>query len=360
MVLRRPYAFLIKHFKLIHIILFILFAYITFKANNIVTFYKDYILYNGSVGIEMTNYINPFIYIAIFLIIIMSITIYYLMKYKKKPKLFYIITIVVSLLSLLLFINLTNNIRVLETTVLPAKEIRLLRDISRVNYWMLLIITIPVLIRGLGFDIKKFNFNKDLQDLKLEAEDNEEVEVTTNISSDKILNTGRKQVRELKYYYTEYKLFINIILGIIAIILILAFPFNKFVIHGTIGEKQTLVTDNFSLKVEESYISTRNRISRDNSYVIAKIKIKGKKNKYILRLDELVLKGKHNDYIPSLKYYNYFTDIGKGYNKQYLSLDNYTEYLLIYNIKNEDKNSKLIIHDIAVDKKIKLNPQELD
>ena len=333
---------------------------ITFKANNIVTFFKDYILYNGSVGIEMTNSLTPFIYIAIFLIIIMSITIYYLMKYKKKPKLFYIITIVVSLLSLLLFINLTNNIRVLETTVLPAKEIRLLRDISRVNYWMLLIITIPVLIRGLGFDIKKFNFNKDLQDLKLEAEDNEEVEVTTNISSDKILNTGRKQVRELKYYYTEYKLFINIILGIIAIILILAFPFNKFVIHGTIGEKQTLVTDNFNLKVEESYISTRNRISRDNSYVIAKIKIKGKKNKYILRLDELVLKGKHNDYIPSLKYYNYFTDIGKGYNKQYLSLDNYTEYLLIYNIKNEDKNSKLIIHDIAVDKKIKLNPQELD
>ena len=84
MVLRRPYAFLIKHFKLIHIILFILFAYITFKANNIVTFFKDYILYNGSVGIEMTNYINTFIYIAIFLILIMSITIYYLMKYKKK------------------------------------------------------------------------------------------------------------------------------------------------------------------------------------------------------------------------------------------------------------------------------------
>ena len=51
MVLRRPYAFLIKYFKLIHIILFILFAYITFKANNIVTFFKDYILYNGSVGI---------------------------------------------------------------------------------------------------------------------------------------------------------------------------------------------------------------------------------------------------------------------------------------------------------------------
>ena len=35
MVFRRPYAFLIKYFRLIHIILFILFTYITFKANSI-------------------------------------------------------------------------------------------------------------------------------------------------------------------------------------------------------------------------------------------------------------------------------------------------------------------------------------
>lgn len=360
MILRRPYAFLIKHFRLIHIILFILFTYITFKASNIVNFYKEYILYNGSVTIEMTNYVNPLIYISIILVIIISITIYYLMKYKKKPKLFYIIIVVASLLSLLLFINLTNNIRVLETTVLPAKEIRLLRDISRINYWMLLIVDIPIIIRGLGFDIKKFNFNKDMQELKLEEADNEEVEVNTNISSDKILNTGRKQIRELKYYYTEYKLFINIILGIIALILIIIFPFNKLVIHGTVGEKQTISTDKFNLSVTSSYITTRNRISRDNSYLIAKVKIKGKEKKYTLRLDELVLEGKNNNYIPSLKYYNYFTDIGKGYNKEYLSLDEYTEYILIYNIKNEDKNKKLIIHDIAVDKKIKLNPKTLD
>ena len=45
MVFRRPYAFLIKYFRLIHIILFILFAYITFKANSILTFFKDYINY---------------------------------------------------------------------------------------------------------------------------------------------------------------------------------------------------------------------------------------------------------------------------------------------------------------------------
>ena len=51
MVFRRPYAFLIKYFRLIHIILFILFAYITFKANSILTFFKDYINYKGSMEI---------------------------------------------------------------------------------------------------------------------------------------------------------------------------------------------------------------------------------------------------------------------------------------------------------------------
>ena len=64
MVFRRPYAFLIKHFRLIHIILFILFAYITFKANNILTFFKDYINYKGSMEIISSVYINVLIDIS--------------------------------------------------------------------------------------------------------------------------------------------------------------------------------------------------------------------------------------------------------------------------------------------------------
>ena len=52
MVFRRPYAFLIKYFRLIHIILFILFAYITFKANS-----TSGVQYN-TVEIGLINSIN--------------------------------------------------------------------------------------------------------------------------------------------------------------------------------------------------------------------------------------------------------------------------------------------------------------
>ena len=63
MILRRPYAFLIKHFRLIHLILFILFAYITLKANNILSFFKEYINVNGNIEVIASNYINSLIFL---------------------------------------------------------------------------------------------------------------------------------------------------------------------------------------------------------------------------------------------------------------------------------------------------------
>ena len=360
MILRRPYAFLIKHFRLIHLILFILFAYITLKANNILSFFKEYININGNIEVIASNYINSLIFISIILIIALSVTIYFLMRYKNKPRTLYIISILISILSVIAFIYLYSNIKVLETTAMSGKEIRLLRDIGRFNFWGLFIISIPILVRGLGFDIKKFNFTKDIADLKLEEKDREEVEVNVDLSANNIQRTGRKISRELKYYYIENKLFINIILGIVAIILIIMFPFNKFVINRNLNEKETLNTSYFNLQVQDSYISERKRISKNNSYVILKINIKGKTSKYSLKLDEFVLKGNNNEYIPSLKYYNYFTDLGVGYNKEVLDTNEYKEYLLIYNIKNEDKDSNFTLIYLGNNRKIKLNPELLN
>ena len=137
MILRRPYAFLIKHFRLIHLLLFVLFSYITYKANNVLTFFKEYITYNGNMEIVASDYISYSIFVSVMLIITISIIIFFLMKYKKKPKLFYIITVIVSFVATILIVYLYNNIRVLETSIMDAKNIRLLRDISRFNFYLL-------------------------------------------------------------------------------------------------------------------------------------------------------------------------------------------------------------------------------
>jgi len=294
------------------------------------------------------------------LIVILSVVIFLLMRYKNKPRLFYIITILLSIISFIVFLYLYSNIKELELTEMNGKTLRLLRDISRFNYWGLFLTSIPILIRGLGFDIKKFNFNKDLEELQISSEDSEEVEVNVDLSGENIKRSGRKLKRELKYYYLENKLFINIILGIVILILILVFPFNKYVVNRTLNEREILTTKKFNISVNDSYISNKNRTSINSSYLILKIDVKGKINKYSLNLDEFVIEGKHNKYIPSLKYYHYFSELGVGYKNNKLDTENYKEYLLIYNIKNEDKNSKLELNYLGNDRKIKLNPEILD
>ena len=42
MILRKPYAFLIKHFKLIHLIISALIAFLIARTNKILVFFKDY------------------------------------------------------------------------------------------------------------------------------------------------------------------------------------------------------------------------------------------------------------------------------------------------------------------------------
>lgn len=360
MILRRPYAFLIKYFRVIHLVLFVLFGYMAYKANNILSFFKDYISYKGNINFVSNEYISIFIFVAVILIAVICVFIYYLMRYKNKPRLFYIVLICVSVICSILFIYLYNNIRVLETTVVSGRDVRLYRDISRINFWILLITSIPVLIRGLGFDIKKFNFNKDLNELKLEDKDNEEVEVNVDLSSDGVKRTGRKLFRELKYYYGENKLFIDIILCVIGVILIIVGPLNFIVFHRNLVQGETLGTSNFNIRVNESYISDRNRISKNNSYVILKVELKGKVSKYKLDLDKFVLEGKNNDYVPSLKYYYYFDDLGVGYRNNILDTKEYKEYLLIYNIDNEDKDYRFKLNYVSNGRKIKLSPKVID
>lgn len=360
MILRRPYAFLIKHFRLIHLILFAIFVFITYNANTILSFFKDYITNNGNIEIISSNYINSFIYIAPIIIIGLSILIFYLMKYKDKPRLFYIILIIISILCTGIYTYLYLSIKSLETTIVGARVIRLYRDISRVNFYVLFITCIPLLIRGLGFDIKKFNFTKDLKELNLNEEDSAEVEVSIDMSSNGLKRTGRKTIRELKYYYAENKFIINIILSIIIIILILIFPFNKYVINRDLKEGEILGTNYFNIKVNNSYITSRKRITKNNSYVILKVSVIGKINKYSLDLDDFVLESNNNTYIPSQKFYLYFTDIGIGYKNAVLDTDKYKDYIFIYNINNTDKDSDFYLRYIVNDKKIKLSLEEID
>lgn len=359
MILRRPYAFLIKYFRIIHLIMFAFMAYLASCASKISSFFQEYISKSGIINVSSSEYMNIFIILSIFIVIAISLTIFFLMKYKNKPRTFYIIIIAISFISLLFFFFLTGNIRTLETSVFDSKRLNFLRDISFFHYLLLLVSSLPILIRGLGFNIKKFDFKRDIDELNLEAKDNEEVEVTFDLESTGVKRTGRKILRELKYYYIENKLFINIILSIVAVFLFIAFPFNIFVLQRPISEGSTLNTPNVSLRINESYVSSRSSIDSNHRYIILKVSVKTSIDKYKLDLNNLVLEGKKKNYFPTQKYYLYFKDLGVGYREKFLTKDTYNDYIIMYNIATSDQKKTYKIKTQLSDKSLSITPKEI-
>lgn len=155
----------------------------------------------------------------------------------------------------------------------------------------------------------------------------------------------------------ENKFFINIILGTLILILVMVFPFNKYVVNRNLKEGEVLGTSAFNIKVTDSYLTDRKRISKDNSYVILKVSVIGKVNKYSLDLDHFILEGKNNKYVPSQKFYLYFNDIGIGYRNNILDTTSYKDYILVFNINNIDKDSNFIFRYVDNDRGIKISPE---
>ena len=114
MILRKPYAFLIKNFKKIHLILTFLLVYLAIKIYGIVKFFSEYASsgYYNVVSNIAGSHINIFMYIAVILILAAGIFIYMLMYNKKKKVIsflfrnFYLLVIDLALNKLFHFLSL--------------------------------------------------------------------------------------------------------------------------------------------------------------------------------------------------------------------------------------------------------------
>ena len=359
MVFRKPYGFLIKHFKLIHLVLTGLLIYLTSYVSGILTYYNKFMV--GTVGkFDAINYMNSYYLIAVILSIIICMVVYALLRYKKKPRTLYLVLIAFVIL-IAGFINMVQGgLEVIYFGVLDTKTLRLYRDLLRILIVFQYISVAVVLVRGLGFDIKKFDFVADLHELDLDVSDDEEVELTignTNILQRKV----NRRVREFKYYYFENKPFILVIVISLLVIGLGSWIINKEVVNKVYEEGEQFSTDNFTFKVLDSYITTRGYdnevILKDNSsYVIVKTMVSSN-NKSVINMANMLLNVNYNSYSSNSYSGNRFMDLGTPYRKQKVN-GAYT-YLFIYKVSNNDINKKMHLV-YADDKKVKLSPVMLD
>ena len=108
MILKKPYGFLIKRFRIIHIILTALTIFIAVSSRNILAFFRRFISNGYSVTVidnMASEYIGWPIYITIILVVASLIAIYVLLRTKKKPNKIYLAAIIYYIILLYLMLQ---------------------------------------------------------------------------------------------------------------------------------------------------------------------------------------------------------------------------------------------------------------
>ena len=157
MILRKPYAFLIKHFKLIHLVITGILFYLVLKYRDVYVFLRKCVTDNAY-KYNALEYIDYTIYIFILIAILLLGGIYFLLKYKDKPRRQYIFSIGVYIIIGIVMLATYGYLRDIVNNLIEQKTIRFYRDITFISILFQYYIIVVMLIRGLGFDIKKFNF----------------------------------------------------------------------------------------------------------------------------------------------------------------------------------------------------------
>ena len=353
MVLRRPYAFLIKHFRLIHLIITAILAYLVIRLRSIYKF-LNLVISVSTNRYGAPEYVSYGLVIIIFIVLVLFMAIYWLLKYKDKPRKLYMFAIggyiIISIFLLILFSFISG----FTYNVVDAKTIRFYRDILFIMMIFQYIFIILMAVRGFGFDIKKFDFNRDAQELNATESDSEEIEINTQIDTTNLVRGIEKGKRELGYYIKEYKIYVIIVLTVIVIILGIKgynFVTNKLKVY----HEGDYVGDRNIVKIDAGYYSVKD----NENYVIVKFDTYKYGKRGVLNINNLVLHVGRNTYLPDKKVCSTFYKMGTCYKTQYITNDE-KSYIVVYQVDKLNIKKIYFTYADSYDKtyKIKVKMQE--
>lgn len=359
MILRKPYAFLIKYFKIIHLILTIFSIYLVFKSNSILNYYIDFI--SGSVGkLDAINYVNSlYIYIIILALIICGIVIT-LMRYKKKSYVFYIILILYYFVVAYLLNYSLGGLYDIYVSSMDTKTLLLHRDVLRIATVIQYIFVGMTLVRGLGFDIKKFNFAADLQELNIDVSDDEEVELTVG-SFNGLSRKLNRNIREFKYAYFENRYFFNVIFIVIIVGILGFYLIDNMVLNRVYKVNDVFNFDDFEFRIIDSYITNTGydgrKISDDSNYVVVKMDVSNEGVEKKINTANLILEIGDDSYSNKVISSSKFSDLGTLYRGQ--KIRGTKTHLFVYNVPLDVEFEDVILV-YGNEKRVKLNPIYLD
>ena len=344
MILRKPYALLIKYFKAIHIVMFVFFGLLVFALRKIYMFFSLYIKESHFTYIENMEhiYVPWYLFFIVIILLGFAIGILLLMRKKEKPVLFYRIMIIFCALLLIGFIYFFFFFKSLDNTIYEPLRIVANRDISLFAYIINFFFVAFTFIRGFGFDIKKFSFDKDKKELHLEESDSEEYELNVNIEKDDVKSFFNRQKRELLYYAKQNKTFLTIVSVIIVVSLGLYFYYDIFVVNKVYKEKDDVNIGRLVYRVNNSEVREYDKYGRELStkddYLIINLTIVNNEATGYLDQEALRVHIDEEYYYPEKSSCDLFSDLGTCYKNQELKVGSENNYIVVYKIKKEYKD----------------------
>lgn len=363
MVFRKPYAFLIKNFKKIHIVLLMLSLFVAFKTLDVYRFITDFMRFNSYDFYRdpITSHITFWVRLSIVLLAIGSASILLLLHHKNKPWKLYLIP-VIQYLAMFFVLGMITSFFSSYSSKVETTDLRLSKDLLMMLLGSQLVSIGIYIIRVIGLDIRKFNFNLDEEFLSLSEDDREEFEININIDKNSFKRAFRRTIRNIQYFYKEHKKICQSIL--IIILLYTGFQTYKlfFVTHKTYSEGNDYGVNGYTIQVHNSYFTdkdyTGNVISTDSNFVIVDLTVTNHEATRKLKVDNFHLKNGVDDYITTNKIYaKEFQDFGKVYeNSKELRRDESFRFIIVYKVSKElnKKNFNLYYQEYDYLRKIKL------
>lgn len=343
MIIQKPYTVLVKNFKLIHWVLFFLIVFLITKSLSIYSFFTSYVENKFYVVSETlaSQYVGIAMFIIALLLAISSLLIYLILKFQHKNSKIYLLSFLFYAGLFMYFISMRSVFKNLEISeFLNIESVKAYKDFSLIIIIPQLIFLFVTLGRGLGFNLKQFDFKKDIEDLNIEVSEEDEVELTLGFDTYKIARFFRKFLRLTKYFFVENKVFVILLCiifaGVIGVISLKNVDFDKT--FKTSVDK--MLIDGIRYSTGDSFYTQRDiygkNIEVGKYYLLVEVNMHNitVDNKELTReMFRLVVNG--NLIFPELSMNDKFMDLGKIFTTTKLNSGVEETYYVVFEVPED-------------------------
>ena len=341
MIIRKPYAFLIRHFRKIHIFMLALGIFAYYKNVKLLSFINEFITYNSYIPeVEpVTLHISMLVLLSLLLLIVGNVALIFLLKHKNKPWKMYLMPVIIYTATLVTYFLIRGYFLGYDGDG-GTTAVRTFRDLVVISAIAQVPIFILNLVRIFGLDLNKFNFKTDDEFLEMEEADREELEINIKFDFYSIKRFYKRTIRNMGYFYEEHKK-----ICIFIIVLIVLYIGNQtyhylFIQNKSYKEGDTYNIGRYTFKVNKSYYTDKDykgdQINQKTNFIIVDLTATNNMDPIEMNLSRFHIINRTNQYPYSgMTYETEFHDLGKVYQVKELKRGESVRCLLIFKV---DKN----------------------